>query len=432
MTATVPTGLGPSPGASALDDIYRDRFQTATLLFAQVAVVASAVDYRGPMQATAGLIIALALAPLWVTELRKFSLAPVVGVLVVASLVAGYWLGQMASIDHEVSSRLRLESFVLLLSGASTLVLLLWARTLVPLHRVVMLYGVGALGSAVIQGQFSWKFDLAVPVTFLVLGFLEQFRSRAIPAVAVLVLGVAGIIDEGRSFFGFCVLAATLTLLQIRPKSSDPDADPMPRWFPAAVLGGVAVSMYFVVSALLTGGHLGSTLQERSVAQIDSAGSLLAGGRPEWAATRELVKMRPEGFGAGVVPSWTDLEAGKSGLASINIDAGGYTNNYMFGGQFRLHSVLSDLWVSYGWIGAALGIVILVGLIRSLSFLVAGRVAATSAIFAASLALWYMLFGPIYSNWDDVCAALGIVLFMKAVVDPPAADPPDLRPATVP
>jgi hypothetical protein len=123
--------------------------------------------------------------------------------------------------------------------------------------------------------------------------------------------------------------------------------------------------------------------------------------------------MRPLGYGAGVVPSWKDLTAGTAGLAKINVDTGGYANNYMFGGQFRLHSVLADLWVSFGPIGLALGLVILVALIRSLSFLIAERRAPTSVIFACSLGIWYMLFGPIYSNWIDVCAALGFALMFK-------------------
>jgi hypothetical protein len=114
-----------------------------------------------------------------------------------------------------------------------------------------------------------------------------------------------------------------------------------------------------------------------------------------------------------VVPDWTDLQTGKAGLLSINVDTGGYANNYMFGGEFRLHSTASDLWVNYGLMGVALAVTILVALIRSLSVLIAERRARTSVIFACALAIWYLLFGPLYSNWTDICFALGIALVAR-------------------
>ena len=61
----------------------------------------------------------------------------------------------------------------------------------------------------------------------------------------------------------------------------------------------------------------------------------------------------------------------------------------------------------------------LFAIVRSLSFLIAARQATTSVIFACIGALWYMLFGPIYSNWLEVCLALGLALLVRA----PAPDP---------
>jgi hypothetical protein len=48
--------------------------------------------------------------------------------------------------------------------------------------------------------------------------------------------------------------------------------------------------------------------------------------------------------------------------------------------------------------------------VRSLSFALAARRAPTYLLFPGVMALWYMLFGPIHSNWLDVCAALGFAL----------------------
>ena len=82
----------------------------------------------------------------------------------------------------------------------------------------------------------------------------------------------------------------------------------------------------------------------------------------------------------------------------------------MFGNTFELHSVTADLWARFGWVGVALAVALAVALVRSLSVVLAARRAPTYLIFACLLALWYLLFGPMYSSWLDVCAALGLAL----------------------
>ncbi len=387
-----------------------DPFAQITALGIQAAVVLVGFDYTVMKGASVGLVIGLGLLPLWLPTMRRYTLAPTILLLSVLCVPAGYVLSRLSSIDHAVDSNLRTSWFGLILSGAAGMAIILWARANFPLHRVVLLYGLGSLAQAVMFGSMSWKFDLSEPTTFVVLGLLERFRSRLLPAIAVLVLGVFGILDEGRSFFGFCLIAATLTIWQMRPLGRLTKAA---RWFPVVLMVGICLAIYSLGTTLLTSGALGETLQERSTAQIDATGSLLAGGRPEWAATRELIRQHPVGFGAGVVPSWADLQAGRTGLASINIDAGGYTTNYLFGEGFELHSVAADLWVSFGLVGVALAVVILVALVRSMSFLIAERRAATSVLFACSLALWYLCFGPIYSNWLDNCVARGLALVVR-------------------
>lgn len=387
-----------------------DPFAFVTALGLQAAIVLVGFDYTVTKGASMGLVIGLVTLPLWISTMRRYSLAPTILVLAVLCVPSGYVLSRLSSVDHAVDGNLRTSWFGLILSGVAGMAIILWARTKFPLHRVVLLYGIGALADAVMFGNMSWKFDLAEPTTFVVLGIVERFNNRLVPAVAVLVIGVFGVLDEGRSFFGFCLIAATLTFWQMRPVGKLTKAA---RWFPVVLMVGICAAIYSMGTTLLTSGALGATLQERSTAQIQATGSLLAGGRPEWAATRELIRLNPEGFGAGVVPSWADLQAGRTGLASINIDAGGYTTNYLFGNGFELHSVAADLWVSFGFIGAALAVVILVALVRSMSFLIAERRAATSVLFACALALWYLCFGPIYSNWLDICVALGLALVVR-------------------
>jgi hypothetical protein len=406
------TALAPSPVAGTVDGSpwAADPYQRATSLLAHLAVLVVGFDLVVGFGMPASVPVAILTLPLWALTLRRYALAPALVVLGLLAAATGWILSELTAADNSIDPVARIQSTGLLLSGLAALVLLLWAREWMPAHRMVALYGAGGLAGAVYGLDLSWKYSLSVPATFLALGLAERTGRRPLAVVVVLAMGVSGIVEEGRSFFAFCVMAALLTLWQARPAGR---VGRLGRWAPAMMAAGMAVILYLLATALLTGGYLGTELQERSVTQIETTGSLLAGGRPEWAATRALFAQRPQGYGTGVVPSWGDYMAGKSGLASINIDAGGYTKNYIFGGQFRLHSVAADLWVSYGWVGLVLAATLLVALVRSLSFTLASRLATTSAIFAITLALWYLFFGPIYSNWLDVCVAVGLTLLLR-------------------
>jgi hypothetical protein len=397
--------LGPV-GVAARPDVYA----RATRLIAAVAVLVVGVDERVGYGATAGVALAVVLLPLWLPVLRQYPLATLVAALGALTAVSGYVLSEMSSVDHVVSATNRIQQIGLLGSGIAAFGLLLWAASQLPMHSIAMLYGVGALAGTIANGETSWKFNLAVPTTFLVLGALERRRAGVLPAAAIVGLGVLGVADEARSYFAVCVVAATLTIWQLRPTRQARQAagTARHRWFPIVLLAGIGVAAYFFISALATSGTLGDTLKERSEAQVASSGSVIAGGRPEWAATRELLKLEPAGYGVGVVPTWADRIAGETGLAKINVDAGGYADNYMFGDAFELHSVAADLWVRFGWVGVALAAAIVAVIVRGLSFLLAARQAPAYLCFACILGIWYLLFGPMYSNWLDVCVALSL------------------------
>jgi hypothetical protein len=181
----------------------------------------------------------------------------------------------------------------------------------------------------------------------------------------------------------------------------------------ALLTAAVGVALYSVTTNLLLRGVFGSELQARSQSQIDTSGSLLIGGRPEWAATLKLMQERPQGYGLGVLSNWDDLMTAREGFASIRLEPGGYASNYMFAQGFRLHSIVADLWASFGWVGMALGLTAVAAVGWSVIVLIATRRAPASVIFAGSLALWYLLFGPIYTNWGVVCAAIGFVVLAK-------------------
>lgn len=405
--ATVQPANAIVPRSASLPSEWRDPYDRATLLIIHLAVFMAGFDFQLRSGISATIVISIGLLPLWAPALRSYSLAPLIGVLALLAALSGLLLSEIASIDHGVVRQHQVESLALHFSGLGAAAILLWARLSVPLHRVVMLFGAGALLHSVANGNLSWKFGLAVPTTVLVLGLVERGHRRGLSVLIVLGLGLVGVLDEGRSLFGMSVLAATLTLWQMWPR---PAHGTRGRWRPALLMLGLAVGIYSLASTLLTGGYLGETIQERSVTQIETSGSLITGGRPEWAATAALMQERPSGFGLGVVPSWEDFIVAKQGLDSTNVAIDGYAANYMFAGRFRLHSVAADLWVSFGVTGLALAATMLFALVRSISFAIADRRAPTSVIFFSLLAIWFMMFGPIYSNWLEVCAALGLAL----------------------
>jgi hypothetical protein len=384
-----------------------DAHAQATKLIASAVVVIVGFDFHVAMGASAALPLAVILCPLWIQVLSRYRLATLIGGLAALSVASGLVLAELSSIDHQVSDVQGTQAIGLLMSGIAALVLLLWARTLLPLHRVVLLYGTGALASAFADGDLRWKFSLAMPTALIVLALLERKRVGVIPALAMLGIGILAVADEARSVFGASVLAATLTIWQLRPRSR---VGRERRWFPVMLIAGVSVAVYFFTTALATGGALGEAVQQRSTEQIQSQGSLITGGRPEWAATRALLKLNPSGYGVGVVPNWTDRMTGKAGLESINVDVDPFREEYMFGAELELHSVAADLWAGYGWAGVALAVVIAFALARSLSFALAARRTPTYLLFAVIMAFWFLLFGPMFSNWLDVCAALGFSL----------------------
>lgn len=386
------------------------------MVLAHVAVVVVGLDLPVVLGTSATLGLGIVLAPVLASVFRRHPIAFTITAVSFIAAFSGIVLSELASIDHAVSQPNRISSLGLLFSGISAILVILWARSRIPLHRIIALYGLGAVVGSVANGELSWKFDLAVPTILLVLGVIESGRRPGWTVIAIVGLGVLGALDDGRSLFGLCLLAALITLWQL-PRAKRTAR--MNRWLPAVLVAGLGLVVYFLASALLTGGYLGSSIEERSTAQVETTGSLITGGRPEWAATRALVADRPEGFGVGVVPSWSDYIAGKNGLSSINVDTGGYAKYYLFGGQFRLHSVAADLWVSYGWAGVLLAVLLVYALVRSLSFSLAAHVAPTSVTFACVLALWYMLFGPIYTNWLDVCAAVGFAIAVTPAVGRP-------------
>lgn len=403
-----------APGARPLSS-KSGQLDGLSSIAAQIGVVFVGVDYYFMMGGSIALLWALVLTPVWFPVLRTYPLSRLIIIATPIALTWGFILAMQATADHRVDTKNMQVFMGVTLTGTAALVLVLWARSFVSVNRVAILFGIGLLIEAGMRGDFTWKFGLALPVTFIVLGIAGSAKNRVVPAVVILALGSFGIVTGARSYFAFCFITAILILWQAIPRrpATPSTNDTLRRWAPALLMAAVGLVVYFTISALLVGGFFGPNMQQRSKAQVESSGSLISGGRPEWAATRELARDRPHGYGIGVVPTWGDLQAGKAGLASINVDAGGYTKYYMFGGSFELHSVSADFWVNCGLVGLALALLVLFTLVRNVSALLASRTAVPIVLFSTLISMWSMLFGPLYTDWLPVCVALGLAMLTR-------------------
>lgn len=401
---------------------------TRLIVLLTLALVGLHVNVGGGLPA--GLVVMAALTPMWWRAFGRFEFARLIMVLLFAALIAGYYLASSASVDHAISRSGQRIYIILLLEGLAVTAAVLWGRTIFPLHIVAVAYGLGDFANAMLFTSRSWKYYLALPVTIIVVGWLGRLRSRAPATIALLGLGFITALDRGRSFFAFCVLAACVQIWQSIPTLTRSSGRGR-RWTPALLLGVVGLGIYQLAIGFLTSGYLGQEAQQRTVTQIETSGSLILGGRPQWAATWGLMHERPWGYGLGAVPNARDYGIVSTAFRSLNLDEDGYIRNSMLLGQFRLHSITADLWVRCGVIGLILAATMAFAFIRTLSTLIARRQCPPIVALMAILALWYLAFEPTFSYSRDVFFALGVTLIPLAAKSEFDARRHDVVPDTV-
>jgi hypothetical protein len=89
--------------------------------------------------------------------------------------------------------------------------------------------------------------------------------------------------------------------------------------------------------------------------QIANGENLLTSGRVDRRPPFNLFHHHPFGYGPAVVPNFDDVTIAKTALAATGANLeGDYVNSYVLGIQIELHSLGSDLWVSFGVAGLVL------------------------------------------------------------------------------
>lgn len=371
---------------------------TTTSIVAAAAAAATAVRYQFGPGVSLSLIAAVVLLPVWWHVLARFRFARL---LLALAAIAAVWGGVLTLFEtmRPVSTSLLLEQTFTLLSLAGGIGVLLWARTQIGLGGTAVAFGVGALANVVLTGGNSanlWKYSLAVPVIIIVLGLTAMSGRRWLDLLALGALAVVCLASDSRSMTSFLLLAAVIVLWQMFM----PPGTRRPRPLQTLVLLGVlSLAAFSLLQALILEGALGDAAQQRTQAQIDTSGSLIAGGRPELGAATALVAERPQGFGSGVLPVSHDVWIAKTGMSELNYDPdNGYVEGYMFGGQYEVHSVVGDLWLRFGPVGAIFAVALIGCAVYAVARSVSVKAAAGIAVWLVLLGAWDTFFSPLLTS----------------------------------
>jgi hypothetical protein len=393
----------------------------ATLLsstIAAVGLILLGADLPLTRGFNSGLVV-LAWAPVWIDSLRIYRGARLILAIGAAAVFSGIVLAVMvSSSDHSIDGSAAVTSALRVVAAFAGIGFVLWTARLLPVWKVATFYGCGAVIGAVVMIpglDNPWKFALAWPVAIVVLGVASRMRSRLPGAVVLLLIAISGALSDYRSLFGFCLAAAVLLVFQRRTTLSSKRR--VPRLRVALVLTAFAVVAYVVGTAAVTSGELGSRIQQRSVTQIHQSGSLLFGGRPEWAGTLELIRDHPWGYGLGAVPNAADISEATTGLLRFDLPYVRGFDDFLYGGQFKTHAVAGDLWVFFGPVGVLLAIVIIMIVLDMLLVQLYRGTATPMFLFASVFALWDMGFAPIWSALSQVTFAVYLALLAKRYED---------------
>lgn len=402
--------VAPRPGAAprAADPL------TVTVAALAVALLGLRVQIVNGV--TVGLLVGLALSPVWLTKLRSYRGGAVSIALIVGSLMSGLWLTALASTDHQLTDLQTRMWIGLMLTFGTTVGVALWARQFMHDGTVAAVYGFGMLGSSIVNGfsaENAWKFGYSLPLTVMLLGLAWRAGRRWLELALAVGLAAISATNDSRSHFAMVLLAAALVVWQILPRTRTRHLRRSPVGA-ALVLTTVGIAIYSLGQALILEGYLGEATKVRSEEQIARAGSILLGGRPELGATVALIQHRPFGFGFGTRPTLEDVNVAKTGMTRLGYDPNnGYVENYMFGEGIKLHSIAGDTWALFGVTGLALTCVMLWALVRRLTVDLSANAASALITFLTARLLWDVGFGGFFGSLPVLGVTVGLALLPR-------------------
>ncbi|GAA3533790.1 hypothetical protein AFL01nite_21400 [Aeromicrobium flavum] len=392
-------------------------------LLALALVLLTALRVPLPLGVPSALVVGVPLLPITLGALRRFRFIPLFVVLSTVAALCGVLLTMHHAADAGWDSSILVANTARLLALAVAVVSLLWARTVLGLRTVILVFGLGALINVALVGGIHpgnpWKFSLSVPVILLALSLRGVYGNRTREFLVLVVLTVISAMNDSRSAAAMLIIAAAIVLTQ-GERNRDGRGSRRRLGVVLVQLTAIGLGGYFAVQAAILEGALGEAARDRTVAQSEAAGSTLLGGRPEIGASIALIEAHPLGLGAGTLVSYDNLVLAKEGMRTIGYDPNNnYVEVYLFGRTFEVHSVVGNLWIHFGLAGLGVVVMIALILIHGLMVVSSDRVARGAVVYLALRSLWDLPFSPFYTS----AATLALTLAVSAVPAARSADP---------
>jgi hypothetical protein len=395
--------------------------RTGGAIVAVLAVVACGANITIAGGVSTALIAAVVLLPVWLPSAIRLRPAKIALAALAMALLSGIALFVLRY-DPELFSTTAAGGFMAIFAGISASIgVFVWAGSYLSTAQLGAFFAVGWMLNTLWRfdefGSQLWKNGFSLPLTILVLCLLHGSKF-AVQMLVLLVLAGVGFAQDSRSYSGFCVTIVLLSVFSWIWSRATTGAVRKKTLAAAVVVGAVTYAAFLVLSDVLLSGFVGTGLQTRTEAQLGDSGNLLLEGRPEWAATLGMMRHNPLGFGPGAIPSVGDFMHGAEGLATIGVSGfNDYYANYTFGGQFRLHSVIADFWANFGPVGLVVAAGLLVLFVRFLLRTFNDGEMVPFASFIAVSSTWFLLFGPLYSNYGEIAFGVALVLLMSGHAD---------------
>jgi hypothetical protein len=373
------------------------------LLIASVFVIALGFPFG--LGLTSAIVPVVVFFPRYIRDYRRSRLLTAVYLGAAAMAVNGLILHVYDTSGTNVDNALFVTIFAV--NQLVAVGFLVWVLRFVDLRFVLAAYGVGMLLNATLVNGLpidNVKYALGFPVALVAAALVGNSRLAPLVFVCIAVFGMA---NGARSFAAFAAAAPLLWFLGrtfvVRGKGAGRRA------VLALLCAGVGYALYVLGTKLLLSGVLGENNRIRTERQLDASGSLIASARPEWFATWGLIKDDWVGRGPGAVPDVREILVARTGLRDGGFLGGGdYVTEYMFGGHYNLHSIIADMWVSFGVMGLLVGSAILLYLVRCTILELTSPTGRPVLAFLLVASAWYLLFGPLTSNLPLVCLTVAV------------------------